>query len=292
MPGVTRDIADINHVGVAVHDIAKAARVLEALGFDLTPLSAHKGAWKPGEPVTALGSANRCAMFARNYLEVLTHADPARPDPRQTAFLAHHQGAHIICFGTDDTPAVDRRLAAAGIKTSGVIPLQRDVDTPEGMRTAKFERVQFDPKGTPEGYIQAARHLTPQYVHQPRYMKHPNKVVALSETIIVADDAAHYAALYERYTGHASVRVGAKHSFVLQPACRLSIIATRDAATVLPGSLIPPPPAIAGVAFQTTDYPAMKQRLQSGGFAFSEVGGKLVVPAEQSCGTAMIFEKA
>lgn len=229
-------------------------------------------------------------MFASNYLEVLTHADPARPDPRQTAFLVHHQGAHIICFGTGEAHAVDRRLAAAGIKTSGVIPLQRDVDTPEGLRTAKFERVQFDPAGTPEGYIQAARHLTPQYVHQPRYMNHPNKIVTLSETFIVADDAAHYAALYERYTGHASVRTGAKHSFVLQPASRLSIIATRDAATVLPGSLIPPPPAIAAVAFQTTDYAAMEQRLQSRGFAFAQLAGKMIVPAEEACGTTMIFE--
>ncbi|MSQ67852.1 MAG: hypothetical protein EXR83_06620 [Gammaproteobacteria bacterium] len=120
-PGLTvvaGDSADCNDVGVAVRDMAKAAPVLEGLGCDLTPPSAHTGAWKPGEPVNALGSANRGAMFASNYLEVLTHANPAQPDPRQTAFRPHHQGAHSICVGTGDTHAVGR-LAAAGIKTSG-----------------------------------------------------------------------------------------------------------------------------------------------------------------------------
>lgn len=286
------DITDINHVGVAVRDMARATGILESLGFQLTPLSAHRGAWKPGEPVTALGSANRCAMFPDNYLEVLTHADAQRPDTRQSAFLARHQGAHIICFGTEDTHAVERRLAAAGVKTSGVIPLQREVDTPQGERTARFERVQFDPQGTPEGYIQAARHLTPQYIHQARYMNHPNKVVALSETIVVVDDAVRYAERYAIYTGHRSVRDGPKHSFVLRPACRLSIVSTCDAGAVLPGSLIAPPPAIAGVVFQTTEYAAMKQRLQRCGIAFCEAVGKLIVAAEEACGTAMIFESA
>ena len=292
MPEPRSDIANIDHVGVAVRDMDRAAAVCAALGFQLTPLSAHKGAWKPGDPLTPLGSANRCAMFADNYLELLVHVDPLRPDPRQARFLAHHQGAHIVCFGTDDPQAVDRRLVAAGVGTSGVIPLQRDVDTPDGVRTARFERVQFDPRGTPEGYIQAARHLTPEYLHQPRYMRHPNQVTGLSEALIVADDAELCAARYARYTGRPCVRDGARHTFVLQPACRLSIVATGDAAAVLPGSLLPPSPAIAGVVFQTADLGAMRRRLEAAGIAFAEAAGRLAVPAEEACGTVMIFESA
>ena len=46
------------------------------------------------------------------------------------------------------------------------------------MRTAKFERIQFAPADSPEGYIQAARHLTPEYIYQPRHIEHANGCIA------------------------------------------------------------------------------------------------------------------
>ena len=155
------DIDSINHVGMVVRDLADTTTRYEAMGFMLTPFSPHSGAWKPEEKVQPLGTGNRCVMFANNYLEILANSDPAVPSTRLAAYLRHHQGAHIICFGSQKLEAVDARLRTSGVETSGVIPLQRDIDTPEGIRTAKFQRVQFAPEDSPEGYIQAAHHLTP-----------------------------------------------------------------------------------------------------------------------------------
>ena len=44
-----KDIDNINHVGMAVRDLAATVARYEAMGFQLTPYSEHSGAWKPGE---------------------------------------------------------------------------------------------------------------------------------------------------------------------------------------------------------------------------------------------------
>ena len=80
------DINNINHVGMAVRDLAATAARYEAMGFQLTPYSPHSAAWKPGDPVQPLGSGNRCIMFENTYLEILASEDPKRPAARITNF--------------------------------------------------------------------------------------------------------------------------------------------------------------------------------------------------------------
>ncbi len=52
------DINNINHVGMAVRDLAETTARYEAMGFQLTPYSPHSGAWKPGEPVQSFRSGS------------------------------------------------------------------------------------------------------------------------------------------------------------------------------------------------------------------------------------------
>jgi catechol 2,3-dioxygenase-like lactoylglutathione lyase family enzyme len=285
------DIDNINHVGMAVRDLSETVRRFEAMGFQLTPYSPHSAAWKPGETVKPLGSGNRCVMFANDYLEILASEDPKQPAARITNFLKRHQGAHIICFNTEDPQSVDRRLHEAGMTTSGVIPLQRDIDTPDGIHTAKFERVQFAPEHSPEGYIQAARHLTPQYIYQPRYITHPNGCTQLSNTFVVADALDDFVSKYELYTGLPANRQDHACHFSFALGTRLTIIDAKHAPAYLPGTLFPPLPAIAGVAFRCPDLAAQRKRLADNGFAWSETQGRLVVPAEQASGVAILFEE-
>jgi hypothetical protein len=285
-----KDIDNINHVGLAVRDLAATAMQYESFGFLLTPFSVHSGAWKPNEGVQSFASGNRCVMFAGNYLEILASENAAEPSPRIEAFLKRHQGAHIICFNSENLSAVDHRIAGAGIKTSGVIPLQRDIDTPGGMQTAKFERVQFAPDDSPEGYIQAARHLTPQHIHQPRYIAHPNGCDRLTDTIIVTDDLAHFAQKYSRYIDAAPEQDGESATFNLPLGTRLVLVSSKRAPELLPGTLFPPLPGIAAVAFNAPDLAAQRARLKRAGVVFAETAGRLIVPAENAGGIAVIFE--
>lgn len=285
------DLHSINHVGMAVAGMDAAAARYAALGFTLTPFSMHSGAWKPGEPLQRLGWGNRCAVFANDYLEILASVDDTAVPERIAGYLARHQGAHIICFGTDDAAAVDARLVRSGVATSGVIPLQRDVDTPGGVRAARFERLQFEPGATPEGYIQAARHLTPEFIHQPRYMAHANGASAMTETILVTAEPDALERRYAAYSGVPAVHDGPRRTFRFRLGSSLSIVALADAPQVLPGSLLPAPPAIAGLAFRVASLDAMRARLAAASIRHTAVdGGRcLVVPAEEAFGAALVF---
>ena len=290
MAAASTDIDSIHHVGMAVRDHAVATARFEAMGFMLTPYSPHSGAWRPGEKVQALGSGNRCVMFAHNYLEILASEHLSAPAPRIEAFLARHQGAHIICFNSETPDLVEARLKAAGMGSSGVIPLQRDIETPEGIRTAKFERVQFAPEDSPEGYVQAARHLTPQYIYQPRYIRHPNACDALTDCFVVTDDLDAFARKYERYLGAPLTRDGVAWRFDFSLVGRLTLIHHRDVRNLLPGTLLPPLPGVAAVAFRCPDLGAQSRRLTDAGLTVREAGGRLLVPAEEACGVAVLFE--
>ncbi len=285
------DIDNINHVGMAVRDLADTVSRFEAMGFQLTPYSPHSAAWKPGEAVQPQGSGNRCVMFANDYLEILASEDARHPAARIANFLKKHQGAHIICFNTEDPHAVERRLQGEGLSTSGVIPLQREIDTPLGVRTAKFARIQFAPEQSPEGYIQAAQHLTPQYIYQPRYIQHPNGCTSLHRTVIVTDALDAFADKYRRYSGLTPIAHMGAFDFHFPHGTRLTIIDVKQAPALLPGTLFPPIPGIAAVSFRTPDLAAQRQRLIDHGFAFSEALGRLVVPAEQASGVAVMFEE-
>lgn len=282
-------IHSINHVGLAVRDMADTAARYERMGFQLTPWSAHSGAARPGEPVVRLGQGNRCVMFDGTYLEILAHEDPAAPSARIAGYLRRHQGGHIVCFGTEDCAAVDARLKGLGLGTSGVIPLQRDVDAPGGTRTARFERVQFAPADSPEGYIQAATHLTPEFVYQPRYTTHANGCTALGDTVLLVDDLPRFRERYARYTGLAPEPVEGGVRFTFPRATSLTIVDGEGAMRLLPATLRPPVPGIAGVGFVCPDRRAQAARLRANRIPFVEVDDRLVVPAEEAAGVAVVF---
>lgn len=286
------DIDHVNHVGMAVRDLKAIAARFESLGFILTPFSPHSGAWKPGEKVQSLASGNRCIMFGDNYLEILASEDPSAPAPRITNFLSRYQGAHIICFNTEKPDLVDQRLREHGVDTSGVIPLQREIDTPDGVKTAKFQRVQFAPEESPEGYIQAARHLTPEYIYQPRYTAHPNGSEMLRDTYLVTDDVARFADKYARYLGRPAQREDGVTLFEFKGGSRLLLITSEQARRLLPGSLMPPPPCIAAVSFVIRDLDEQHERLRGLAMPFAEVDGRLVLPAEETGGLAFVFEQS
>lgn len=285
----TGDIDSVNHVGVAVRDMDEATACYEALGFTLSPLSVHSGSLKPGAPVEPMATGNRCAIFPNNYVEVLGIVNPGRLDWSWGDFIKRFQGAHIICFGCKDAEVVNTRVSGNSIKTSGVIALQRDIGTPEGMRTARFDCVHFDRAVTPEGLIQAARHRNPEYVHQQRYVTHGNGATALDEVILVMTDPEAVAQRYERLTGEKAVRHDDRWTIDLALVTRL-VFTTPDAiANMFRGTLFSPVPSIAAMGFTVSDLGRTKGVLDQAGFTVLDSGKALFVPAEEALGVVHYF---
>ncbi|MDX3232191.1 VOC family protein [Streptomyces sp. ME19-01-6] len=151
-------------------------------------------------------------MFGGSYIELLGIVDESAPDPWHTKAMAdEYEGFRLLNLDTDNAEAADRRLTGAGLRTSGVLELERDIDTEQGLRTVRARAVHIDPRSTPEGYGGIAQHLTRAYVHQPRYLGHPNGARGLAAVLMVADDAE-FDAITDRYAAMLPAPLKAPHT--------------------------------------------------------------------------------
>ena len=107
--------------------------------------------------------------------------------------------------------------------------------------------------------------------------------------MLVADDLEAYAQKYQRYLGAAPSRNGNAIQFRLALGTTLTIVDLRNANDMLPGTLLPPIPGIAAVAFRTPALAALRERLAGQGFTVATIGDRILVPAEEACGVAMLF---
>ncbi len=247
------DINNINHVGMAVRDLAETTAPYEAMGFQLTPYSPHSG----GLEARRAGPAARLGQPLRDVREHLSgdprERRPKKPAARIVNFLKRHQGAHIVCFlDCGDCDLRRQNASAARLRD-----LRRDPaparDRHAGRRAYREIRALSVslPKDSPEGYIQCTTHLTPEYIYQPRYIAHANGCFRLAEAIMVTDDLPGFAKRYEAYIGAAPSREDGAVKFHLPLGTTTDADRCRDAAAMLPGTLLPPIPGIAAVVFRT-----------------------------------------
>jgi Glyoxalase-like domain len=116
-----------------------------------------------------MGAGNRCALFGRTYLELLGLCGDGSVDPWHIRpLIAKYEGLHGCSFGCGDAEAVERRLREAGLQSSGVLPLQRDVKTPDGMATARFQAVHLDRAHPRRADPHCASPSTPRAQHASR----------------------------------------------------------------------------------------------------------------------------
>lgn len=284
------DIDSVNHVGVAVRDMDAAAALYERMGFTVSPVSVHSGSEKPGEPVQKLSSGNRCAVFEHNYVELLGIVAPERPDwGGMRKLIERFQGAHIICFGCGEAETVDKRLRDQDVKTSGVIALQRDVETPDGTRTPRFDCVHFDRDMTPEGLVQAAHHRDPEYIHQPRYLTHGNGATALQDVVVASLDPESEARKYELLTDQAPYQHGRGFAIDLPVVSRLVFLHAADLNAEFRGTLFSPVPSVVAMGFPVKSLDGTRTLVQQAGFTVIEGEGRFVIPAEEALGVVHYF---
>ncbi|ANN17187.1 hypothetical protein SD37_17085 [Amycolatopsis orientalis] len=285
------DIDRIDHSVLYTTDMDATAATYEALGFTLSPLSMHTGSDRPGGKRKPMGAGNRCALFGRTYLELLGLFGDGSVDPWNIRpLIAQYEGLHGCSFGCADAAAVEERLRKAGLSSSGVLPLQRDVETADGVATARFQAVHLDRASTPEGLIHIAHHLTPELIHQPRYLDHANGAIHLHSVLLVVDDAELEAtvARYARTLGTEPVAEGPLRVLPL-PAGRMDIVAVSVFGEVLPGEPVPALPYLAGQAVAVKDVSAARTLVAGNGFTVRDMRGGFFVGAGEARGAAIAF---
>ncbi|MFI5607145.1 VOC family protein [Amycolatopsis sp. NPDC051903] len=278
---------NLDHTVFLARDYAAVWQLHERLGFTLSPPSRHKAARTSGSEPALSCTANRCAYFGDSFIELIGIVDADAGDPWHVLpIVALGDGLHGLSFGGEDSATAERRLREAGLSTSGVLALQRDVDLPEGPRTARFRSVHLRRDRTPEGILHTAEHLTPEYVHQPRYLTHPNGAKGLHSVQLVVADAElpAYLERYEQILG----RPPSGTSFPLGTG-RLDLVPAGRLDEVLPGELAPRLPYFAAQTVAVENLDAARKFAAEAGVPTVDTRDGFFVPAAHAGGAALGF---
>ncbi|MEU8896965.1 VOC family protein [Nocardia sp. NPDC048505] len=290
---MTNPLDGIHHTGLLTRDLDELERRYTALGFTLSPRSRHLLAAAPGRPPVPSCTANHCALFGDSYIELLGIVDDTAPDPWHTrAIAARYEGFRLLNFDTADADAADRRLRAAGLATSGVLDLEREVGTEAGPRVLRARAVHVDPRSTPEVHLGVAQHLTREYAHQPRYLGHANGARGIAAVTIVVATAEMPAILdrYARITDRHCYRDGPRTVLDIGSA-RLEFLDAAAAEQVLPGEPVPAPSYPAAMTIRVDDPVRARRVVENGGIATRSVPDGFYVSARDAGGSGLFFTR-
>src|SRR5712692_5007889 len=267
----------LDHVAHFVPDLGAAGRLAEALGFSVTPVSAHRDQNGPA------GTSNRCLMFEQGYVEILAPSsenelstpNARRVRERMNAFV----GVHLVCLGTPDAAAEHARLAAHGFEPEPLVRLERNVDA---QTTERFNVVHVPPAKMPEGRIQYVEQLTPENLWQQRYVN----PFRLTGVYVVSDDPVQAAARWGRFAGLMPRREGAV--VCLDTARGRVNIGTREAISNLLGDA-PPAPALAGYSLACRHPEDLAARCAANGLEVRRNGNSYSTLLPPALGGAWLF---
>ncbi|HEX2567669.1 MAG TPA: VOC family protein [Burkholderiales bacterium] len=267
----------LDHISHFVPDLGAAGRLLEALGFTVTPLSVQEVGGAP------IGASNRCVMLEEGYLEILTPTMDTPHAARMRAAMARYPGVHLACFGTPDAAAEHRRLQAQGFEPQPLVDLARPVD---GGNMVRFNVARPAPEKMPEGRIQYVQQMTPEHIWLPRYLGHANGVTSLRAVYVVADEVADSAARWARFCALLpSMRA---EEALLETDRGRVVIGTRERLSALLGDA-PAAPALAGYQLGCRDAAAFAERCATAGLAVKKIAEGYAVGLPPSLGGAWVL---
>ncbi|MCC7487157.1 MAG: VOC family protein [Burkholderiales bacterium] len=281
----------LDHVAYFVPHVEAASDALDRLGFTLTPFSAQSHRLEPGGPLVPAGTANRCVMLERGYLEILTPTGDTGVANQLRVAIKRYTGMHSIVFGTVAPDADHARLEHGGFAPLPPVSLQREIATDRDVQTARFTVVRVPPGAMAEGRIQYCRHHTPELLWQERWLAHPNRATALTGVVICVADPASTARRYERFTG---LPVQAFGNVWRMDSARgwLLFVDPRTLERAL-GITAPCVPWIAGQALASSDIESTRAFLSDRGVPAGDLaGGALLLHLSPDVGGMMILERA
>jgi hypothetical protein len=257
----------LDHVSHFVPDLNAAGRLLEALGFAVTPVSVQVTQDGPA------GTSNRCVMLADGYIEILSPTADTPNARRLRKSMRRYRGVHLACLGTPAAAEEHLRLKNHGFAPPPIVRLERKVEN--GMK-ARFNVVRAAPGTMPEGRVQYVEHLAPAAIWRPVHLRHRNGVLGLAAAYVVAANPARAAARWARFMAGLPRREG--KLVALDTDRGKILIGTRAQLKALLGAA-PPSPGIAGYALACRDPRAFAKRCRAAGLKLNRNLGVVLPPA-------------
>ena len=284
----------LDHVGWFVPDMEEASAAFARLGFPMTPFTVHTNQQPDGSRVPS-GTANRCAMIERGYLEVLVGMpDVDTAIARQLrAGLARYTGLHLIAFTVADADTATARLQAAGFAPDPPVALRRPMPLDDGGEgTAAFSVIRFPEGKMAEGRIQVLTQDTPDVVWQRSVTARDNALDMLSGVLLCVADPAATADRYARFTGRPAVGGGGLYRIALDRG-EIAICGRDEFGRLMPGVTVPDLPFMAVASIRSRNLSETSAFLRKREVPLlSSTPGRLVVDPAAGMGAAFVFHDA
>ena len=266
-------IGTIDHVVIAVGDLARAADIYRRLGFTLSPKGVHSA---------TQGTANHTIMLREDYFELLTVATPTERNASWRRAIAEGGGVAGLALATIDASAAREHWLAAGLAAGERIEFSRAVPRPDGQTLeARFEIVSLaDVPGTGLNLFVCGQR-TREAVWLPELLDHANTAVAIRRLTLACPDPELSARQWRR-------ALPAAHAMETATGMRLD---TGRYAIDLVHADVPQVRAL-GIDFAVAALPACRAALARGAIVWRNEGVRIAVAAEAACNVAIGFEAA
>jgi catechol 2,3-dioxygenase-like lactoylglutathione lyase family enzyme len=283
----------IDHVVLAVRDLEVARETYRRLGFTLTPVSRHP-----------FGTANSLIQLHGAYIELLAVADPAPiPDPAEGRYsfaafnrdlLARREGPSMLALQSANAAADLADFEANDLPTYAPISFQRLARTPTGDDLEVGFSVTFTSDARiPDAGFFTCEHHNPDRFWWPEYRRHANGATAIDAVVMAARDPADYHIFFTHFTGQHDMRSDSLMVSFDTGGGKVELL-TPVAAKAMVGVEVGPnsKPHFIALRIATANLAAAAVRLKGEGIPFVERMGRLVVPAPEACGAALVFVEA
>lgn len=284
----------IDHLVLAVSDLAVARERYAAMGFTLTPTARHP-----------FGTTNSLVQLDGAFLELLALCDsdlipPNRPERFSFAgfnrdYLASGEGCSMLVLDSSDARADREAFLAAGLRTYEPFDFSRLARLPSGEEaTVGFSLVfTSHPEITSAGFFVCQQHA-PQHFWKNEYQRHENTARTVLEVCLVTHRPLHFADFLQAFAGSEDVVVADGRLEVRTR--RGSIVALSVERFVDSYGMAPPRahrlPAFCGFTMGVEDPEAVKAALGRAGIAWVEGSGRFTVAPADAFGTAIAFARA
>lgn len=280
-----KHLQGIDHVVIAVRDLARTGADFRRLGFTLTPHGRH-----------TTGSENHCIMFERDYFELLAAPVPHPVTRYYREFVERGEGLAALALATDDARGFHDELAADGIAVDAPVDFSRPVQLAHGTFDASFRITQLKAEAAPAGRIFACQHFTRELVWRPEYLRHDNRVLGLAGVAAIVEGAqlelvaGRYAAIFGR-PRRAGELGGAPHIDIDTGNTPIRFTTADGLAQLLRGVALTarPQPCFAALFFRTASVQATHEVLRANGVPCIEVAQGIAVGPEHGHGVALVF---
>jgi catechol 2,3-dioxygenase-like lactoylglutathione lyase family enzyme len=280
----------IDHLVLAVRDLAKARALYEALGFTLTPRALHP--W---------GTANHLAQMQGCFLEILGVAEPDRIAAAAPGgfgfgaynrdFLARRDGMSMLVLTTADAAADEAAFRRAGLATFPTFHFDRDATLPDGSvaRVAFTLAFVADP-GLPEAVFFTCQQHAPQHFWKPQFQRHDNGAQRIAEVVLRAEAPRDLAGFLAKVCGTRRIAACAGGIRVPLRGGALTVLTPDGCERRFPGmraAAMPPTPHFAAYRIAGCDPDALANSLARAAISYRRTADAVQVPPAAGFGVAI-----